>query len=114
MLGLAMKKYGTECSGISSRSTVNSSGSGLLKLTGSTFAGSDPHPARSRFEARRRQLLVREADGEAARIILAHLGVGVAERRVVPVPGDVHRPDIHARVAVVAQLGERIKWLVAA
>ena len=50
--------------------------------------------------ARRRQLLVGEADAEAARVVLAHLGVGVAARRPFAVARDIHAPDVGARVAV--------------
>src|SRR5215475_5369477 len=46
------------------------------------------------------QLLVREADAEAARIILAHLGVGVAERGPVAVARHVHAPDVRARITL--------------
>ena len=49
-----------------------------------------------------RQLLVREGDPESAPVVLLDLGVGVGERRVVAVAGDVHRPDIHAGIAVIA------------
>ena len=45
------------------------------------------------------QFLVGEADGEAARIVLAHLGVGVGHGRPVTVARDIHRPDIGARIA---------------
>ena len=49
------------------------------------------------------QLLVREGDPESASIILLDLGVGVRERGVVPIPGHIHAPDIHAGIAVVAR-----------
>ena len=44
-----------------------------------------------------RQFLVGEADAEAPRIVLAHLGVGVGQRRPVAVARDVHRPHVEAR-----------------
>ena len=53
-----------------------------------------------------RQLLVREADREAPRIVLAHLGVGVGHRRPVAVAGDVHRPDVGAGIAVHHPVGD--------
>jgi hypothetical protein len=53
------------------------------------------------------ELLVGERDAEAAGVVLAHLGVGVGERRVVAVAGDVHAPDVGAGVAVHHPVGER-------
>ncbi len=57
---------------------------------------------RRQQRARAGQLLVGERDPEAAAVVLLDLGVRVRERGVVAVAGDVHRPDIHAAVAVVA------------
>ena len=54
------------------------------------------HPQRPR----RGQLLVREADAEAPRIVLAHLRVRVRHRRPVAEARDVHRPDVEAGIAV--------------
>jgi hypothetical protein len=51
------------------------------------------------------QFLVGEADAEAAGIVLAHLGVGVAQRRPVAVAGDIHAPDVVARIAVHHPVG---------
>ena len=53
-----------------------------------------------------RELLVGERDAEAARVVLAHLGVGVGERRVVAVPGDIHAPDVGTGIAVHHPVGE--------
>jgi len=53
------------------------------------------------------ELLVGERDAEAAGVVLAHLGVGVGQRRVVAVAGDVHAPDVGAGVAVHHPVGER-------
>ena len=50
----------------------------------------------------RRQLLVREGDPEAPPVILLDLRVRVGEGGVVAVAGDVHAPDIHPQIAVVA------------
>ena len=55
----------------------------------------------------RRQLLVREADAKASRVVLAHLGVGVGERRPVAVARDVHRPHVRPRVPVHHPVRER-------
>jgi hypothetical protein len=46
------------------------------------------------------QFLVGEADREAAGIVLAHLGVGVAQRRPFAEAGYIHAPDVEARIAV--------------
>ena len=54
-----------------------------------------------------RQLLVREADREAPRVVLLHLGVGVGLAGPVAEARDIHRPDIHAGVAVDHPVGER-------
>ena len=48
-----------------------------------------------------------KADAEAARIILAHLRVGVGERGPVAVPRDVHAPDIVPGIAIDHPLRER-------
>ena len=56
---------------------------------------------------RRREFLVGEADAEAARVVLAHLGVGVGERGPIAVARHVHAPDVGARVAVHHPLRER-------
>ena len=53
------------------------------------------------------QLFVRKTDAEAARIILAHLGVGIFRRGPVAVAGNVHGPDVGARVALGHPVGER-------
>ena len=57
--------------------------------------------------ARRREFLVGEADAEAARVVLADLGVGVGEGGPVAVAGNVHAPDIGAGVPVHHPLRER-------
>ena len=49
-----------------------------------------------------RELLVGERDPEAPPVVLLDLGVRVGEGRVVAVPGDIHRPDVHPGVAVIA------------
>jgi hypothetical protein len=46
------------------------------------------------------QFLVGEADREAAGIVLAHLGVGVAQRRPFAEAGYIHAPDVSAGIAV--------------
>ncbi len=56
---------------------------------------------------RGRQFLVGEADREAPRIVLAHLGVGVAQRRPFAPAGDVHAPDVEAGIAVDHPVGQR-------
>ena len=58
------------------------------------------------LRAGRRQLLVREADREAARVVLAHLGVGVARRRPLAEPRHVHAEDVVAGVALRHPVGD--------
>src|ERR1700677_2595658 len=63
---------------------------------------------RSRAQwARGGQLFVWKADAEAARVILAHLGVGVGQRRPIAESGDVHAPDVVAWIALDHPVGER-------
>ena len=58
------------------------------------------------LRAGRGQLLVREADREAARVVLAHLGVGVARRRPLAEPRHVHAEDVVAGVALRHPVGD--------
>ena len=53
------------------------------------------------------QFLVGEADREAARIVLPHLGVGVAQRGPFAPAGDIHAPHVEARIAVDHPVGQR-------
>jgi hypothetical protein len=54
-----------------------------------------------------RQFLVRVADAEATRIVLAHLGLGIGHRRPVAEARDIHAPDVEARIALRHPVGER-------
>ena len=55
---------------------------------------------------RGRQFFIREADTEAAGIILAHFLVGVRTRRPFAITRDIHTPDIKARIAMHHPLRE--------
>ena len=57
--------------------------------------------------ARGRQFFVREADAEAARVVFAHLHVGVGAVRPATVAGHVHGPHVGTRVAFGHPVGKR-------
>ncbi len=62
---------------------------------------------RGQQRASARQLLIRIADGEAAGIVFAHLGIGVAERREVAVARNIHGEDVETGIAMDHPVGER-------
>ena len=53
------------------------------------------------------QFLVRIADREAARIVFAHLGIGIGERRIIAVAADIHGEDVETGIAMDHPVGER-------